>query len=67
MSFMAACLRSSWRTRKRYWLAEPKEVRKFGVPQRTLYNIQRALLEGKTIALKDKTIRRLLAYIYASQ
>jgi hypothetical protein len=63
MSFMAARQSSSWRTRKRYWLAEPKDIKKFGISQRTLYDIKRALATEGTTAPKGKTVKRLLAYL----
>ncbi len=47
-------------------LAEPKDVKKFGVPQRTLHSIPSALKKESPVTLKDKTVKRLLAYIYST-
>ena len=45
-------------------LAEPKDVKKFGISQQTLYNAKQAIIDGRLNNLKLKVIRRLLAYCY---
>ena len=44
-------------------LAEPKDVKKFGVSRQTLFDVKRAIQSGNSGELKSKTVRRLLAYI----
>jgi hypothetical protein len=43
-------------------MAEPKDVRKFGVSRQTLHNAKQAIAAEKTRVLEKRTIRRLVAY-----
>jgi hypothetical protein len=45
--------------------AEPKDVRKFGISQQTLYNAKDAILHGAWRRISQRTTRRLLAYVSA--
>lgn len=45
-------------------LAEPKDVKKFGISQRTLYNVKRSLTPTQIPKLSKKTRECLLAYIH---
>lgn len=44
--------------------AEPKDVRKFGISQQTLYNAKQAICCGAWSRISSKTIRRLFGYVY---
>jgi hypothetical protein len=48
-------------------MAEPKDVKQFGITQRTLFNVKHALINGKMTTLREKTIRGLLAYLHSIQ
>lgn len=45
--------------------AKPRDVKPYGVSQRTLYDVKRSIRRGKVSSLKEKTVSRLLAYIQA--
>lgn len=45
--------------------AEPKDVRKFGISQQTLYNIKRAVIRDAWQRISQRTMRQLLAFISA--
>jgi hypothetical protein len=44
-------------------LAEPKDVRRFGITQRTLYNVKQAIIKGNWRAMSQRTVQRLLAFV----
>lgn len=48
-------------------LAEPKDVKPFGITQRTLYNARDAILHGAWHRISQRTTRRLLTYVSANQ
>lgn len=43
--------------------AKPRDVRKYGISQRTLYDLKLAISNGKTEAIKSKTICRILSFL----
>lgn len=47
--------------------AEPKDVKRYGISQQTLYNVKRAILNSNWNSISAKTIQRLLAYIYVNK
>ena len=44
-------------------LAEPKDVKKYGISQRTLYNARDAILQDAWHRLSKKTIKQLVTFI----
>jgi hypothetical protein len=44
-------------------LAEPKDVKKFGISQQTLYNAKQAVSRGAWQCISKHTVQKLLAFI----
>lgn len=48
-------------------MAEPKDVKKCGITQRTLYNVNSTTAGGKWGAISLRTVQRLVAIVYGYQ